>query len=96
MAHGIEKKAQNTKVVKGAESKSKPEPAKKVKSSVSKKLGTDFIDIDKLAENKGLPGWEKAAFFRAKGWAPGKKVTEKEFSRGFEKFRKRQLGSGKI
>lgn len=74
----------------------KPESVKSTKNSLNKTPDNGLIDIDELAKTKGLPGWEKAAFFRAAAWAPGKKVTEKTFDQGLKKFRNRQLGSGKI
>jgi hypothetical protein len=96
MAQGIEKKDSDTKPTTITGVKGKPESAKKAKSSPAKNPDNDLVDIDELAETKGLPGWEKAAFFRAAGWAAGKKATEKAFGQGLKKFRERQLGSGKI
>lgn len=96
MAQEIKKKAPDTKPTTDTGLKGKPASAKKTKSNPVKNPDTDLIDIDELAETKGLPGWEKAAFFRATGWAPGKKVTELEFSEARLKFLNRALGSGKI
>ena len=56
----------------------------------------DLIDIDELATGKEMPGWEKAAFFRSAGWASGKKITKKEFDQTWARFKKRQMGSGRI
>lgn len=60
------------------------------------KRDSGLVDIDDLAKEQGLPEWEKAAFFRAAGWAPGKKVASALFGLALAKFRNRQLGGGKI
>jgi len=69
---------------------------KPAKIKPDKKPDNGLVDIDELAKVKDLPWWEKAAFFRAASWAPGKKVTEKAFDQGLKRFQERHLGSGKI
>ncbi len=59
-------------------------------------IATGLIDIDDMAEAQGLPGWEKAALFRAAGWSKGKKVSAAVFESALESLRKRQMGGGKL
>jgi len=59
-------------------------------------IATGLIDIDDMAESQGLPGWEKAALFRAANWAKGKKVSAAVFESALESLRKRQMGGGKL
>lgn len=35
--------------------------------------------VEELAERLGVKPWQMAGLLRAQGWAPGKRVSEKEF-----------------
>lgn len=65
-------------------------------AGITKTTDSALVDINKLANAYGLPGWEKAGLFKASGWAQGKKVADSEFKQALDKFRKRKLGGGKI
>jgi len=71
------------------------EPTKAVPSTTSK-APPALEDINVLAAEMGLKDWEKAALFKAAGWAAGKQVTNPAFVEKVELFRARQMGAGRI
>ena len=71
--------------------------SEKKESKVTKKtVKKGLKDVETLAKEKGLKGWELAALRQATGWIDGKQVTDKEFDAALERLRGRRQGSGKI
>ncbi|MCG8553583.1 MAG: hypothetical protein MI799_24530 [Desulfobacterales bacterium] len=55
-----------------------------------------IFPVEDLAKKQALPGWETAALMRSVRWAPGKQVSEADFTAALEKFRSRPQGGGRI
>lgn len=92
-----EKDAKETK--KAVPEKNQPAAPVQKTAAPSKKvtqLPPKLQDIEKLADLSDLRPWEKQALFRAAGWAPGKQVSAAEFNAALARFKKRQMGAGRI
>ncbi|MCP3942215.1 MAG: hypothetical protein GY710_12115 [Desulfobacteraceae bacterium] len=66
------------------------------KSGSARKGKETLIPIEELAKANGLASWEAAAIFAATGWAPGKQVSETQFSSVLTQFKHRPQGGGRI
>jgi hypothetical protein len=82
--------------------KTEEKPAEK-KQSEQKSSGwqvhkpsATLFDVETLAGKHNLPGWETAALMRSARWAPGKQVSEDDFTIALDKFRSRPQGGGRI
>ncbi|MDR1397170.1 MAG: hypothetical protein LBJ14_05510 [Desulfarculales bacterium] len=56
----------------------------------------DLQEIEALAKALGVVSWELAGLRTAKGWAPGKQVSQAEFKTALEAYRKRPSGGGRL
>lgn len=56
----------------------------------------ELHDVAELGRNKGMKPHEIAGLTVAKGWAPGRQVSEEEFDAALEAFRNRRQGGGRI
>ena len=70
-------------------------PVKKAKEP-STASNQELFDIDVLADENGLPDWEKAALFRAAEWVKGRQVSRESFNTALETFKARRMGGGRI
>lgn len=76
-----------------AKRKAEEEAAKKAKAAGSGKA--ELFSVDELAVKNRIPTWQAAALHRFMGWAPGKKVTEAEYTAALENLNKRPQGGGR-
>lgn len=56
---------------------------------------SELFDVQDIADEKGVPGWETAGLMKAAGWVAGKQISEKEFETALDNFRNRRQGGGR-
>ncbi|MDY0348765.1 MAG: hypothetical protein RBR13_08040 [Tenuifilaceae bacterium] len=70
----------------------------KKKGTVEEQKGSDpFLeDAGLLGARLSVPAWEVAGMMMAAGWAEGRQVSEAQFTKALNAFRKRPQGGGNI
>ncbi len=72
------------------------EKKEEIKATTRPVIPPELADVSEHATALKLPAWEKAALMAACGWTDGKQVSQAEFKKALEAFRKRVQGSGRI